>query len=350
MLSWVLHRLRRTALLFQKLGVWHVFCTLLTMVVVLCPILLPFVLPPLDYPHLHLSSYVMNICMVISVLHTDGVSSLLLMTAYFMFDYERFKWRERRRFDLSTRLRRRVPLSTMHSPPLYSPEGAFEPSWESLPSPTFTPMDVSTICSRLFNEICQHTPDFVDILTLDLIPSCPDTFCGLLDDSSVGIYMFDQTPNIVVFDTGASVCISNDPNDFVSWDTNANVSALQGITSRAPVKGSGIVSWSLLDDHGVSHDITTHAYFVPDAKVRLFSPQRFLRDRDRGSLVLTPNSTIYYFDQSSPLTFHALNQRHVGLPLASLHRRRSLLGLMQLSSATFSSLLMTTLLWPKRSS
>ena len=302
------------------MGFWRVAGTVVRLLVVLVPVVLQFVLPPLDYPQFHLMSYVLHVGMISSILKSDGITSLALMWAYYNFDYDHFKWKERRKIDLSSRIGRQSVTPRLSSLP--HPEGASLASWASLPPPMFTPMDISEFCSHAFDKTCRDTPDFIDIMRLELTPSRPATFCGLLDDSNVGIYMFDQSSDIIVFDTGASVCISNDPKDFVTWDQHVDVPALQGITSRAPVQGSGTISWSLLDDNGVSHDITTKAYFVPDAKVRLFSPQRFLRDRTSGGLVLTPNSTTLYFDKTSPLTFHALNQRTVGMPFASLHRRR----------------------------
>lgn len=68
--------------------------------------------------------------------------------------------------------------------------------------------------------------------------------------------------------------------------------------------------------------LETRAYYVPNAKVRLLSPQRYLRTANKGALLQTPGSTTFYFDRKSPLTFHALNEDRVGLPVASLHRRR----------------------------
>lgn len=57
-------------------------------------------------------------------------------------------------------------------------------------------------------------------------------------------------------------------------------------------------------------------------EVRLLSPQRYMKHAKGGALLQTPGYTTFYFNKTSPLTFHALNDGRVGLPIASLHRRR----------------------------
>ena len=109
----------------------------------------------------------------------------------------------------------------------------------------------------------------------------------------------------------------------MSWDDVTTIPALQGITAQAPVLGSGTVRWSFTDDNHKLHTIETFAYYVPSAKVRLLIPQRVLRQYQQGAFVLKPNSTQFYFDSKSPLTFSRLDKQEIGLPIASLHRRRS---------------------------
>ena len=133
--------------------------------------------------------------------------------------------------------------------------------------------------------------------------------------------MFDNVESAIVFDTGASVSISNTLSDFVRWDEKTDVPALQGITSQAPVQGSGTVRWTLSDDNNRSHIIETFAFYVPTVKVRLLSPQRVLQRYAQGAFVLKPSHTTFYFDSASPLTFTQLDKGLTGLPIASLRRR-----------------------------
>ena len=90
-----------------------------------------------------------------------------------------------------------------------------------------------------------------------------DEACHLLDDSDLGVYHFDDSPDVVVFDNGASVSITNCMHDFVSWDGASSTPTLQGIAAKAPVQGSGVVHWDFTDDHSVSHTVETRAYYVP---------------------------------------------------------------------------------------
>ena len=307
------------ASIFRKLGILKVMVTLLGSCYALTSFFLWFhisTVSPMSLQYLSLFHYSMtNICLQSYLLEYQLVHFILLWEFY-AFDYDQYKWRERRRQDLSLRPRHRVLGS------LSSPEGDTL-DWDCFPTPTHTPMEQALYHSLCFDDICRHTPDFMDILTTNFVQPEQDQFCGLLDDAGVGIYMFDEDSDIIVFDTGASVSISNDSKDFVTWDSSPTVPTLQGITSTATVQGSGVVRWVVRDDNGKEHTIETKAYFVPNAKVRLLSPQRFLRTRDRGAMILTPGSTTFFFDKHSPLTFHSLNNNTVGLPLASLHRRRN---------------------------
>ena len=184
----------------------------------------------------------------------------------------------------------------MHSPDTISTSADPVQDWASYPPLDYDVMTHSSLLSQSFDFHCTHCSDFIDILMFDPIPDDNPSFCGLLDHSSIGVYMFDASNETLVFDTGASVSISNTLSDFVSWDATSDVPALQGITTQAPVQGSGIVRWTVTDDNGRPHHIETDAYYVHAAKVRLLSPQRYLRQRKLGSFVLHPNSTIFYFD------------------------------------------------------
>ena len=230
---------------------------------------------------------------------------------FMSFDYDRFKWRERRYVDLMGRKRYRS-----HSYSVVDDKFCEEINdWDSLPPYSFTPMDISNFASCAFDTTCAHTPDFFDILTMNFITPSVDNFCGLLDDAN--------TSDVIVFDTGASGSVSNDAKDFVSWESHVDVPSLQGITSTAAVQGKGVVRWCVQDDNGTDRLIETAASFVPNAKVRLLSPQRLLTQMKCGVFIQTPGSTTFYFDKNSPLTFHSLNNGTSGLPLASLHRRSS---------------------------
>eukprot|EP00804_Cyclotella_cryptica_P000828 CCRYP_001075-RA/>CCRYP_001075-RA protein AED:0.12 eAED:0.13 QI:0/0/0/1/0/0.25/4/0/1066 len=78
------------------------------------------------------------------------------------------------------------------------------------------------------------------------------------------------TPPLIV-DTGASCCITPCRDDFVSYAPNtAKICDLSGINT---VVGEGLLCWRVLDHQGREHDIEIKGYNIPNASVRLLSPQ-----------------------------------------------------------------------------
>ena len=73
----------------------------------------------------------------------------------------------------------------------------------------------------------------------------------------------------IVWDSGASVSVSNDAAYFQGTLTMANASpiqvkcASQGVT----VSGQGMVLWYLMDTTGMLHAIRVPALYIPEANV-----------------------------------------------------------------------------------
>ena len=119
-------------------------------------------------------------------------------------------------------------------------------------------------------------------------------------------FLADGAPDIpVVFDTGASISLSPDANDFVSWDDDVSPPPpLGSITSQVAVARQGRVRWWFRDDRGLRHSVETPAYHVPEAKLRLFSPQAYLRDVGSGSFTVNTDGAVFRFPHSkAQLTF-----------------------------------------------
>ena len=123
-----------------------------------------------------------------------------------------------------------------------------------------------------------------------------------------------------MFDTGASVSISNNASDFVTSDKPGFGPILRGITSTAIVKVSGTVKWIVKNNDGVDQVILTHAYYVLDASVRLFSPQKYIKQLENAGLFITSKSNVFAFEDKSCLTFSELNEGKVSFPLAAISR------------------------------
>jgi hypothetical protein len=78
----------------------------------------------------------------------------------------------------------------------------------------------------------------------------------------------------IVIDTGASNSITPIPTDFVNGIIHkADLQSLTQVNGTTPVCGQGPVQWPIEDVVGTRRTITTDAYYVPDAGIRLFSPQ-----------------------------------------------------------------------------
>ena len=79
----------------------------------------------------------------------------------------------------------------------------------------------------------------------------------------------------VIFDTGASLAITPHLTDFVEplSDASSNLK-LGGMANRLTIAGKGLLTWIFPTTTGVYLPVSTMAYYVPDAKVCLISPQR----------------------------------------------------------------------------
>lgn len=105
-------------------------------------------------------------------------------------------------------------------------------------------------------------------------------------------------------------------------------SKLKSLTASASILGYGTVKWTIFDLFGNTHTIETTAYFVPEADVRLFSPQSKFQEQEAGSLHLDHKRTVYTSAQGDQFEFpyNCCNN----LPLMLLdqsHRSASTAGL-----------------------
>ena len=81
----------------------------------------------------------------------------------------------------------------------------------------------------------------------------------------------------VLWDSGASISISNNRSDFVEFSSNPVVSRCRGIGSNAKVEGQGIVEWNIKDVHGHIRVLRLRALFIPTSDVRLLSTADLLQ-------------------------------------------------------------------------
>jgi hypothetical protein len=200
-----------------------------------------------------------------------------------------------------------------------------------------------------FDCLCEKNKDIIDIIVgknivnfkntfstihdfgyLDLETSlsedrdCDEVKPSLLKDGIrfQSAFVVDSDDMPVVFDTGASISVSPRKDDFISWEQygdNNNIQ-LNGITASTRVCGIGTIRWTLYDDEGRRHDIETKGYYVPDARVRLFSPQRLLHERKSGKFMMTPDGGVFTFpgkEKRHRITFRLWqNGPKTALPMA----------------------------------
>jgi hypothetical protein len=107
----------------------------------------------------------------------------------------------------------------------------------------------------------------------------------------------------IVFDTGASTSVTPLRSDFVHDLAQPSISALNGLKVHIDVVGSGLVQWTIIDLYGTIRTIRTMAHFVPEAKIRLFSPQVYFQEKNEGFCELTKNRLKLTLPEGTDLEF-----------------------------------------------
>lgn len=85
----------------------------------------------------------------------------------------------------------------------------------------------------------------------------------------------DELP--IVLDSGASFALTPYLRDFVKDPGPCELKFIKGLSSETKVLGMGKVEWTIKDVRGQVRTIKCFAYYVPEASVRIFSPQSFFK-------------------------------------------------------------------------
>ena len=75
----------------------------------------------------------------------------------------------------------------------------------------------------------------------------------------------------VIFDSGASISVTPFASDFISWEKSNSTPRLRGVSEEPTVQGVDIATFKVTTDSGEIKSLKTRAYYVPEARVRLFS-------------------------------------------------------------------------------
>ena len=188
-------------------------------------------------------------------------------------------------------------------------------------SPSSTPTSNSTVRHLTLKEYVSTAIDSIDVLTHQrsisaVLHNMPITYRRLCDTepeyhtillqarslqarifhydqqftsplSNPMIYLSANTDELpIIIDTGASCSLTPIPSDFDGRLTKPDITGLAQVSGEATVAGAGTVTWNIEDLRGIRRPITTKAYYVPSASIRLFSPQSYIGDSDKAALLL----------------------------------------------------------------
>jgi hypothetical protein len=104
------------------------------------------------------------------------------------------------------------------------------------------------------------------------------------------VFMSKQSEESVpiVIDSGASRSLSPFQSDFKTF--RSSNSTICGIGAQSRIEGEGIVEWKIINQSGKSQTVQTKAYFVPGARIRLYSPQSHFMEHQKGQMTRTHTS------------------------------------------------------------
>ena len=113
---------------------------------------------------------------------------------------------------------------------------------------------------------------------------------------------FDSDSQALMLDDGASACITNDKDDFIEPPKRVD-RKVKGIKGHANATHRGTLKWHIEDDHGLVHITEIKgAYLIPEATMRILSPQHLAQQADEhypqvegtGPLTTSKNITLFW--------------------------------------------------------
>jgi hypothetical protein len=74
----------------------------------------------------------------------------------------------------------------------------------------------------------------------------------------------DEDTFSIIWDSGASICITHDTNDFVGkLQSPGTMTYLKGVSKGLHIAGKGQVVWTILDTQGRLQVLKVPVYYVP---------------------------------------------------------------------------------------
>ena len=160
----------------------------------------------------------------------------------------------------------------------------------------------------------SQTNDFSSVMRLmdsTYIPNFADLSKRML------IYLNGNGDDLlpIVIDSGASCSLTHNKHDFIGDIRPATINKLRGLSNTTKVLGVGTVEWTIRDVFGAVRTLKTEAYYIPEANIRLFSPQMYFHEQQKGQLVMNHSSTTLCLADGSTLVFPYNSQSNLPLML-----------------------------------
>ena len=148
----------------------------------------------------------------------------------------------------------------------------------------------------------SQTNDFLSVTRLLDSTNIPN-FANL--SKRMSIYLNNNGDDLlpIVIDSGASCSLTPNKHDFIGDIRPATISELRGLSNTTKVLGVGTVEWTIRDVFGAVRALKTEAYYVPEANIRLFSPQMYFHEQQKGQLVMNHSNTMLCLADGSTLVF-----------------------------------------------
>jgi hypothetical protein len=147
-----------------------------------------------------------------------------------------------------------------------------------------------------------------------------DHLTGQDVSSSASVYQARNNPEFpIVLNSGASVSVTPHIRDFRGPLQKCPTKSLDGLSSKTEVLGMGKVTWEVQDFYGVKRTITTMAYYVSTANIRLFYPKVYVDEQNGGSYHMEKGMTILTLGDGKPLTFPYQPGSKLPIMLTSSH-------------------------------
>ena len=126
------------------------------------------------------------------------------------------------------------------------------------------------------NEDWSQHADWSTSPDLEFAPSCFKM--ALQAPAKFRNAMKKEATFSIIWDSGASISISPNKEDFVGPMTSPGIGTrLKGIVKGLSIEGKGHVMWTVLDTSGQLRALKVPAYYVPQARVRLLSTTSLLQ-------------------------------------------------------------------------